>query len=111
MSRYQKFSLEKKKRYMQTCYERRKDRKKKLVDYKGGKCLACGYSKCLRALSFHHRNPKEKSFPLDVRMIASKTWEALVVEADKCDLLCANCHMEKHEGMGPEGLEPPTKKL
>jgi 5-methylcytosine-specific restriction endonuclease McrA len=97
MGRYENFSSEQKKKYIQTCQKRRKDRKKKLIEYKGGKCISCGYSKCLRALSFHHRNPKDKSFPLDVRFIASKKWEVLVAESDKCDLLCANCHMEKHE--------------
>jgi len=30
--------------------------KVKAVEYKGGKCNSCGYSKCLDALHFHHRD-------------------------------------------------------
>lgn len=41
---------------------RRKNLKKKFIDYKGGKCQKCGYDKCIRALAFHHINPKEKKF-------------------------------------------------
>jgi hypothetical protein len=32
---------------------------KLFVEYKGGKCQKCGYDKCERALTFHHRNPDE----------------------------------------------------
>ena len=30
----------------------------------GGKCSICGYSKCIDALEFHHKNPKEKDFKI-----------------------------------------------
>lgn len=69
-------------------------RKSKLVIAKGGKCSACGYSKSLSAISFHHRAPSEKSFQIDIRKCSNSTWEVLVNEASKCDLLCMNCHME-----------------
>lgn len=81
--------------YIQRITIRRWKRKKELVDRSGGKCQKCGYDRCLRALSFHHRDPDKKSFTLNVRTVASKKWEALCDEADKCDLLCANCHMEE----------------
>lgn len=73
--------------------ERRKTIKQKAVDYLGGKCKICGYNKCLAALEFHHRNPKEKE-----RAISSlhKTWNKIKEELDKCDLLCSNCHREVH---------------
>jgi len=29
-------------------------------------------------------------------MIRNKAWEKLVTEAQKCDLLCNNCHEMKH---------------
>lgn len=32
----------------------RKERKRKLVELKGGKCEICGYNKCIEALEFHH---------------------------------------------------------
>lgn len=75
---------------------RRKKLKKDLVEYHGGCCIKCGYSKSLRALSFHHRNPEEKSFTIATGTIIA--WEKLLEESKKCDLLCANCHMEIEDG-------------
>lgn len=74
---------------------RRKAIKLALVNYKGGKCEICGYDKCLRALEFHHENPEEKDFILSSKN--ERPLEELFKEADKCRLLCANCHAEKHE--------------
>lgn len=74
---------------------RRKQAKILLVEYRGGKCERCGYSKCIGALEFHHINPKEKDFSLS-KTGRSKTIEAMKKEVDKCILLCANCHREEH---------------
>lgn len=64
------------------------------IEYKGGKCIKCGYDKCVDALDFHHVGPG-KDFGL-----ASKGythgWERVKEELDKCILLCANCHREEH---------------
>lgn len=83
------------------CRECRKDgvldirrrNKIRLVEYKGGKCEICGYDKCIDALELHHLNPNEKEFGIagDTRSL-----EKLKKEADKCILLCANCHRELH---------------
>ncbi len=72
----------------------RKKVKIKLVNYKGGKCERCGYDKCLDALEFHHKNTNEKDFNIGG---TSKSFENLKKEADKCILVCANCHREIHE--------------
>src|SRR4051812_16167087 len=58
----------------------------------GGKCEKCGYDKCIQALCFHHKNPKEKSFTLgsQSRSIAKCNLEVYREEAKKCELLCAN---------------------
>lgn len=68
--------------------------KQKLVEYKGGECVKCGYNKCITALQFHHEDPNEKDFS-----ISGKSWsfERLKKEVDKCILLCSNCHTELHE--------------
>ena len=58
-----------------------------LVIAHGGKCAVCGYENCLAALEFHHADPSEKDG-------AATTSE----EANKCVLLCANCHREHHHG-------------
>lgn len=66
----------------------------KAVNYKGGKCQHCGYNKSVKAMQFHHLDPKEKDFAISKY---SKSWETIVTELDKCILLCANCHAEEHE--------------
>lgn len=71
-------------------------RKKELVRLKGGKCSMCGYSKNYAALQFHHRDPNNKTFPLDIRKCSNTRMSSLLIEVQKCDLLCANCHLELH---------------
>lgn len=74
----------------------RNSRKIKAVAYKGGSCIECGYNKSVKALHFHHRERSDKKFNLCGMWSAS--WERLKLELDKCDLMCANCHMELEHG-------------
>lgn len=76
--------------------DRSKNRKVQLVNISGGKCKICGYNKNYASLCFHHRDPKQKLFRLDARHVASKNWNIILEELDKCDLLCHNCHLELH---------------
>src|SRR5260370_13583922 len=71
-------------------------RKQHLVSALGGRCSACGYNRCSAALSFHHKNPAEKDFPLDIRNLTNRKWHVILAEAKKCTLLCLNCHAEVH---------------
>lgn len=73
--------------------KRRKQNKIALVEYKGGCCERCGYDKCIDALEFHHIDPTTKETKnLGTTAALSKQKE----EADKCILVCANCHREIH---------------
>lgn len=75
----------------------------------GGKCELCGYSRSLRALSFHHKDPSLKEFTIS--QVTSRSWESIKAELDKCVMLCANCHQEQHDpyfSVGRVGLEPTT---
>ena len=81
---------------MDAVSRKRKKLKKDLVDYKGGKCEKCGYNKCVSALDFHHKDPNEKDFGLSSNG-NTQSWKKLTQEADKCLLLCSNCHRELHE--------------
>ncbi len=83
-------------RYCFILWMRGMDRKKKLIELKGGKCERCGYNKCIQALEFHHRNPKDKEFVLAQTQIRARPWAVVLEESNKCDLLCANCHAEHH---------------
>lgn len=73
---------------------RRKLIKQKAVDYMGGKCSHCGYSKYVGALEFHHLDPKEKDFGISGKVLG---WERIKKELEKCTLLCSNCHREEHD--------------
>lgn len=77
-----------------TCTSR--SRKAEAVNLLGGKCSECGYSECMAALSFHHKNRDEKSFKLS-DMFSNRSLIKVLDEIHKCILLCANCHMKKHE--------------
>ena len=85
------------------------DKQKKMkiyaVDYKGGKCCLCGYSKYFGALDFHHVNPSEKEFAIG--SLRAYGEEKLKYELDKCILVCKNCHAEIHgKVVDSPGLEP-----
>ena len=76
-----------------------KDRLKiKALEYKGGSCNRCGYSKCIQALEFHHTEPHEKDFGFS-GFAHRFPWAKVLAELDKCLLLCSNCHKEEHYGM------------
>ena len=93
---YSHWSSERKARHRAVVAAKGLNRKKTLVELFGGSCILCGYSKCLRALTFHHRDPSQKMFELNVNQIKGKPWEVVIAEAQKCDLLCTNCHIEIH---------------
>jgi len=81
-------------------YKSQKDRgvarKIDLIRSKGGACQTCGYKKNLSALVFHHLDPSKKDMSLDMRTLSNNKLELLLEEADKCILLCHNCHNELH---------------
>lgn len=90
-------SIECKSGFYNTAYRQRNiglKRKKLLILQKENKCEICSYSKNSAALSFHHRDPSKKKFPLDLRNCANRSYKNLLKELKKCQLLCLNCHSE-----------------
>ena len=76
--------------------------KQKCVDYKGGKCVICGYNACLAALDFHHPDPTQKEGYGAYNAGALRahwTFEKNKPEIDKCILVCVRCHREIHAGV------------
>ena len=70
---------------------RRKQIKQHLFEaIKQTSCQKCEH-KTLESLSFHHREPKIKSFEITA-MLTKKEFKSLLKEAKKCDILCMNCH-------------------
>lgn len=78
--------------------KQRQKNKATLVFEAGGKCILCGYDHYIGALQFHHRDPKEKKRGLSQRGLTLGI-DKLREEAQKCDLLCSNCHAEVEGGL------------
>jgi hypothetical protein len=72
---------------------RRKEVKQELIAARGGRCVDCGYSGVSTVLDFHHRDPTAKDFSISS---FGGAYSRLLVEVEKCDLLCANCHRLRH---------------
>ena len=85
--------------YMKMAVSRRRKMIKKMaIEYKGGVCIICGYSKYYGALEFHHLNPTKKDFGLSMDGL-TRSWAKTKKELDKCIIICSNCHREIHAGL------------
>lgn len=73
--------------------------KNKAIEYKGGKCIVCGYDKCPAALEFHHLDPSKKDPKITNISISQRPLKFIQIELDKCVLLCCRCHREVHAGI------------
>jgi DNA-directed RNA polymerase subunit RPC12/RpoP len=70
---------------------RRRRVKRILVAEAGGCCRRCGFAEHPAALQFHHVDPTQKTFGLSSAGV-SRSLERSREEAQKCVLLCSNCH-------------------
>jgi 5-methylcytosine-specific restriction endonuclease McrA len=80
--------------------------KTELITARGGQCEDCGYERSVWALEFHHRDPATKEFSLGGFL---GSIERARREADKCLLLCANCHRNRHARTKSDGGHPVTR--
>jgi len=91
---------------IQAVMKRRRKIRRLAVEYKGGKCVLCGYSGYIGAFDFHHSKNSGKDFGISDKGY-TRSWERVKQELDKCILVCANCHRELHGGT----LQPPRETL
>lgn len=78
--------------------KRRRVLKQRAVTLMGGECMICGYKKHQGVLEFHHIDASTKSFGVSGGGF-SRSWESILLELQKCVLLCANCHREVEIGI------------
>ena len=84
--------------------DRKRSRRQKhyneLMEYIGGqKCSICGFIDEYRGcFDFHHIDESKKEFGIAGRLDSSIA--VLKKEADKCILVCANCHRKLHRKEG-----------
>ena len=59
-------------------------------------CTRCGetHPACLQ---FHHNDPNAKEIMLAVAIRRAWSKRRILEEAQKCEVLCANCHAKYHE--------------
>jgi hypothetical protein len=58
-------------------------------------CKDCGI-KHPAVLQFHHRDVAEKRADVGSLVSSNRSWGVIQTEVDKCDVLCANCHLIRH---------------
>ncbi|MEK7578544.1 MAG: hypothetical protein AAB456_02400 [Patescibacteria group bacterium] len=76
---------------------KRRALKRRLVLSKGGACEICGYNRSLNALDFHHLDSEEKDNSVSNYIQVAGNFTKAVKEAEKCMLVCSNCHREIHD--------------
>jgi transposase-like protein len=76
---------------------RRRNVRDTLISEAGGRCVICAYDRCAAALHFHHLDPASKRF--SIRSGRTPSLQSLREEAEKCVLLCSNCHAEVESGV------------
>ena len=88
--------------YSKRVKARRLERKAKAIAVLGEPiCGHCHHEFHPVALDFHHRNPQEKLFNITSALgeQSKYSWEVIVAEIQKCDLICACCHRIVHYGV------------
>jgi hypothetical protein len=78
--------------------------KLKLIEMHGGRCLDCNQVWPPFVFEFDHRDPSLKEFNVSGANLNFR-FDRLVVEANKCDLVCSNCHRLRTHRMYCEGCE------
>jgi hypothetical protein len=85
--------------YIKTNYKqmvgRMKEKKQEIAEWKRSRgCTVCGETEPW-VLDMHHLDPSSK----ETNSATSATLKAFLKEADKCILLCSNCHRKVHAGI------------
>ena len=88
-----------KRKYKQAKKLKIRQNRVELLLYKGGKCSICGLEydgTNAPMFDLHHRIPTEKEFNLGYTTFDRKKLEDIYKEAEKCDMVCSNCHRLLH---------------
>lgn len=84
--------------YKEAIIRRRTKLREKLTIFLSDKsCIVCGENR-RACLCFHHKNPEEKKDQIPYMVSKCHSWDTILKEIDKCEILCANCHLIKHNG-------------
>ncbi len=86
-------------KYRENAVKRNRETKRrlrlKMLEYlEGEACVKCGIQDN-RVLEFDHVDPSTKSFSIARGIADTRSWENILNEISKCQILCANCHKIK----------------
>ena len=73
--------------------------KVKAILYKGGKCSICGLlynGENGSVFDFHHIDTNTKDFDISKSFVQPSLTEEILLELDKCVVVCSNCHRQLH---------------
>ncbi len=87
--------------YKELNRQRRKQRRELCLSILGGKCIKCF---TVEDLEINHKDPDTKI--LTTQQIHNLPEDELVIELQKCELLCKACHIDVHSvphGGGKQG--------
>jgi len=77
-------------------HDRRQGIKDLFVEYKLTlECSICSQNH-IATLDFHHRDPSEKDYLVSKMWKDGVSFKTIMMEIEKCDILCANCHRILH---------------
>lgn len=80
--------------YKERARAREAEMRKYVVDKKRVPCYDCGVQYNPWVMDFDHRDPTEKVGGIGP-LIKRGSWDLLLAELEKCDVVCANCHRER----------------
>ena len=93
---YRRYYQRHKARQKEWSARRVRDLRQRVDEYKSGKqCSRCGFTDW-RAFQFHHRDSEDKVLEIAQAVAWGWSWERILAEISKCDLICANCHQIEH---------------
>lgn len=72
--------------------QRLADRRAQTDALKDRPCMDCGQCYPPFVMAFDHRDPAEKLFGISTAVSRYVSMELILIEIEKCDVVCANCH-------------------
>lgn len=75
----------------------RKENRKAFIKFKSKHPCECG-EKDPACLMFHHDDPSKKHGHVGQMINNLYSWESIMEEIQKCDIMCLNCHAKLHSG-------------
>lgn len=92
---YHKYGSNYRERAVERSRKIKNDLRTHMLTYLNDKaCVRCGVND-IRVLEFDHIDPKTKAFSIARAIASTFSWERILAEISKCQILCANCHKIK----------------